>query len=83
MIEYSQDQTKTIDEKMNEIFCGIFSTVNKRKQDMINTAIRKSTKHQEIIGIYDDIKSYHGSGNNKTKTKIKKYKIKNKVTRKL
>lgn len=75
MIEYSQNKTKTIDEKMNEIFCGIFSAVNKRKQDIINAAIRKSTKHQEIRGIYDDIKSYYGSG-------IKKYKIKNKVTRK-
>ena len=84
MIEYSQNQTKTIDEKMNEIFCGIFSAVNKRKQDIINTAIRKSTKNEEIIGIYDNIKSYYGGGINKTKTKfkIKKYKIKNKVTRK-
>jgi hypothetical protein len=84
MIEYSQNQTKTIDEKMNEIFCGIFSAVNKRKQDIINTAIRKSTNNQEISGIHDNIKSYYGSGINKTKTKfkIKKYKIKNKVTRK-
>jgi hypothetical protein len=84
MIEYSQNQTKTIDEKMNEIFCGIFSAVNKRKQDTINTAINKSTNHQEIKEIYDNIKSYYGSGINKTKTKfkIKKYKIKNKVTRK-
>ena len=80
MIEYSQNQTKTVDEKMDEIFCGIFSAENRRKQDIINKAIRKSTKNQEIRGIYDNIKSYIGSGNNKTK--FKKYKIKNKVTRK-
>lgn len=90
MIEYSQNQIETIDEKMDDIFCGIFSNINKRKQDIINKAISKSTKRQEVYGIYDNIysyldnKPYYGRGNNKNKTKFKNKKCKrtNKVSRK-
>jgi hypothetical protein len=77
MIEYSQDQTKSIHEKMNEIFCGIFSNINKREEDAINEAVTKSTLHIYEPGVEDIIHSYLGKKTNGGKKTIKNLKFKN------
>lgn len=72
MIEYSQEQTTSIDEKMNKIFCGIFSNIDKREQAVINKAISKSTRHIYESGVEDIIYSYlhkKKNGGNKTRKK--------------
>ena len=58
MIESSQTQIKTIDEKMNEIFCGIFYNISKRNQEDTNTTIIKAILTLHEPGIEYIIRSY-------------------------
>ena len=52
MIEYSQNLSENINIRMNQIFCGIFESVNKRKQNYITKItekVPKEIKDHEIM----------------------------------